>query len=250
LQLEFSMLELALLISMAAGLATGIGALPIIVRRSPGRKTIDFWMGFAAGVMLAVVMLSLLVPALEVAGVWVVSGSFAVGALVLFLADHIIPHVHDSRHEGRETARTGAWLPAIAMAIHNFPEGLAVGVAFGSGDIATGFAIALAIGLHNIPEGMAICAPLTSECESRSKPFIYSILAGLAEPVGAVIGVILVSSIAGLIPFGLGFAAGAMIYVVSDEMVPESHSAGHESIATTGLIIGFILMMVMEAIIA
>lgn len=250
MQLQLTILELAVLVSLTAGLATGIGALPIIARRKPNRKTIDFWMGFAAGVMLAVVMLSLLLPALDVAGVWVVSASFAVGAFVLFLADHIIPHVHNSRYEGREISRTGVWLPAIAMAIHNFPEGLAVGVAFGSNNISVGFAVALAVGIHNIPEGMAICAPLTTECESRPRLFMYSILAGLAEPVGALVGVILVSSIAGLIPFGLAFAAGAMIYVVSDEMVPESHSAGHESTATTGLIIGFILMMVMESMFA
>ena len=242
-------ITLGLTASLIAGLATGIGALPVLVKSDFSRRTLDIMLGLAAGVMLAASAFSLLVPALEhpLGGVWVVAVGFALGGFFVHIADKYIPHEHFEKGlEGPSSNMSRIWLLVIAITIHNFPEGLAVGVAFGSESIGTGVAIAIAIGLQNIPEGLAVAAPLVREGYSKWKAAGIALLTGLVEPIGGLVGVSVVTFAVFLLPYGLAFAAGAMIFVVSDEIVPESHSGGYERLATFGLMVGFILMMILD----
>lgn len=237
------------LASLAAGTATGIGAIPVLFGRDYGRRSLDLMLGFAAGVMLAASAFSLLVPALEheFGGVWVTALGFGLGGVFLVLADKLIPHDHFMKgHEGPSSGMERIWLLVLAITIHNFPEGLAVGVAFGSADPATGTAIAIAIGMQNIPEGLAVAMPLVREGWTRARAAGLALMTGLVEPVGGLLGVSVVSISTFLLPYGLAFAAGAMVYVVSSEMIPESHSGGYERFATVGVMIGFIIMMVLD----
>jgi len=171
------------------------------------------------------------------------------GALVLHLVDRFIPHFHPFLGaEGRPSRLPRVWLFVLAITIHNFPEGLAVGVSFGSGDVAAGLVIAMAIGLQNMPEGLAVALPLLREGYSQGKSLWYAILTGLVEPVGGLLGVALVSIFQPILPWGLAFAAGAMLFVVSDEMIPESHRKGYAREATFGLIAGFVVMMFLDCL--
>lgn len=236
------------LASLAAGTATGLGALPIMFLRDVSDRLLDVMLGFAAGVMLAASSFSLLVPAIELAGVWVTAAGLGLGALSIHIIDRYVPHTHFwSGTEGPESTRfSGLMLMIIAITIHNFPEGLAVGVSFGGGDVNRGLLIALAIGLQNMPEGMAVAFPLVREGYSRSRSLWVATLTGLVEPVGGLLGVALVSVAEPLLPWGLAFAAGAMIFVVSDEIIPESHRKGYEREATFGLLVGFLVMMLLD----
>ncbi|MHA1769120.1 MAG: ZIP family metal transporter, partial [Candidatus Thorarchaeota archaeon] len=163
------------------------------------------------------------------------------------LADRFIPHAHFQKGvEGPSSHMARIWLLVLAITIHNFPEGLAVGVAFGTHDAVTGISVAVAIGLQNVPEGLAVAAPMIREGYSKGKAALLALGTGLVEPIGGLLGVSIVSFAAVLLPYGLAFAAGAMIFVVGDEMIPESHSSGNARIATWGLMIGFIIMMVLD----
>ncbi len=249
MQLIPNVVTMGVIASLLAGAATGLGAIPVLIGGKPSRRTLDIMLGFAAGVMLAAAAFSLLVPALEhpLGGVWVVALGFALGGFFVHVADKFIPHEHfETGHEGPPSAMSRIWLFVIAITIHNFPEGLAVGVAFGAEDMGTGIAIAIAIGLQNIPEGLAVAAPLVREGYSKWKAGGIALLTGLVEPIGGLLGVSVVTFAQFLLPYGLAFAAGAMIFVVSDEIVPESHSGGFARIATIGLMAGFILMMVLD----
>lgn len=208
-------------------------------------------LGFAAGVMLAATSFSLLVPAIELGGVWTAILGFIVGTVSLHLADRFIPHIHPVMgSEGPPSSLRRVWLLILAITIHNFPEGLAVGVSFGSGVIGTGLALATAIGLQNMPEGLAVALPLIREGYGRGKAFWYATLTGLVEPIGGLLGVAIVTISRPLLPLGLAFAAGAMIFVVSDEMIPESHRKGYEREATFGVIVGFAVMMLLDTLFA
>ncbi len=246
-------ITLGILVSLAAGSATGIGALPIFFKKSFSDSTLDILLGFAAGVMLAASSFSLFGPALgmESGGIWIVSIGFASGVLLIHLVDRWAPHKHFIKGpEGRESPRLAAtWLFVIAISIHNFPEGLAVGVCFGTGEVATWLVVAVAIGLQNIPEGTAVAVGLMREGYNKRDSFLVSLATGLVEPIGAAIGVIAVTLAAGMLGFGMAFAAGAMIFVVSDEMIPESHRPGHERQATFGVVIGFLVMMFLDNLI-
>jgi len=245
--MDAEILVLGFVASLAAGLATGVGALPVLLVRDVSERVLDALLGFAAGVMLAATAFSLLIPALELGGVWVCVLGLLFGAFCLHLADRFIPHTHFvSGSEGPSSTLRRIWLLIIAMTIHNFPEGLAVGVSFGAGDVAAGLVVATAIGLQNMPEGLAVAMPLVREGYGRRKALWYATLTGLVEPVGGFLGVALVSLIHPILPWGLAFAGGAMLFVVSDEMIPESHRKGHEREATTGVIIGFALMMLLD----
>jgi ZIP family zinc transporter len=233
--------------SVTAGLATGLGAVPIFFTKKISDKLLDVLLGFSAGVMLAATCFSLIVPALDMSGPLVVVIGIALGALTLHLIDRFVPHFHPaSGPEGRPSKLPKVWLFVVAMTIHNFPEGLAVGLSFGNGDLSTGIAVATAIALQNMPEGLAVALPLVREGYSRGKSFWYATLTGLVEPLGGLLGLVLVSFILPIQPWGLAFAAGAMLFVVSDEMIPESHRKGFEREATFGLIGGFILMMLLD----
>jgi ZIP family zinc transporter len=237
--------------SLLAGLATGAGALPVLLTRRISDKLLDVMLGFSAGVMLAATAFSLIVPAIDISGPLVVVLGIILGALVLHLIDRFVPHFHPALGaEGPASHLSKVWLFVLAITIHNFPEGLAVGVSFGSGDIAAGSVIALAIGLQNMPEGLAVALPLVREGYSRRKSLLYGTLTGLVEPLGGLLGVTLITVFQPILPWGLAFAAGAMLFVVSDEMIPESHKKGFEREATFGLIAGFVVMMLLDTLFA
>ena len=155
-------------------------------------------------------------------------------------------HLIDKREEGRESSLAKIWLFVIAITIHNFPEGLAVGVGFGNNDIKNGLTLALGIGLQNMPEGLAVALALISEDYKPSKAFFIALLTGLVEPIGGFLGLWLVKIFKPVLPFILAFAAGAMLFVISDEIIPETHRNGHERAATYGILVGFVIMMFLD----
>ncbi|MEM0083884.1 MAG: ZIP family metal transporter [Candidatus Methanomethylicia archaeon] len=240
---------LGFLASLLAGLATGIGAIPIFLKESFSDDTLDVLLGFAAGVMSAATAFSLLVPAIDLSGPWIAMGGLIIGALLLHFIDRFTPHLHPvAGFEGPYSKLSKVWLFIIAMTIHNFPEGLAVGVSFGSGNVEAGLIVATAIGLQNAPEGLAVALPLLRERYSRWKAIGYATLTGLIEPIGGFLGIVLVSLAHSLLPWGLVFAAGAMLFIVVDEMIPESHQKGFGRKATFGFISGFSIMMLLDSI--
>lgn len=247
--------------SLAAGLCTGAGALPVLWGRqvSPARQ--NTMLGFAAGVMLAATAFSLILPGLEAAAeatgsqagaAGVVAAGVLLGAAALALFHRILPHEHFIK--GREGADVAGlrrvWLFIFAITLHNLPEGLAVGVGFGGGNIANGAALAIGIGLQNLPEGLAVAVAMLAAGYARGEAFATAALTGLVEPVGGVIGAGAVTFATPLLPWGLAFAAGAMLFVISDEIIPETHRKGRESRATAGLMLGFVVMMVLDVTMA
>ncbi|MFQ5892360.1 MAG: ZIP family metal transporter [Candidatus Methanofastidiosia archaeon] len=242
-----NLILLGFLASLAAGLATGVGALPVLFTKKISDKLMDGMLGFAAGVMLSATAFSLIVPAIEIGGVWITVFGFLFGVLFLDFIDRLIPHMHFiSGLEGPFSSFRRVMLLILAITIHNFPEGVSVGVSFGTGDVNIGIVIALAIGLQNMPEGLAVALSLMREKYSRRKALMLATLTGFVEPVGGFLGVSVVTIFYSLLPLGLSFAAGAMMFVVSDEMIPESHRKGHERIATFGVIVGFSIMIVLD----
>jgi ZIP family zinc transporter len=235
--------------SLVAGLATGFGALPVLFTKRVSDKLLDVMLGFAAGVMLAATSFSLLVPSIDLGGPWIAVIGLLLGAVVLHLIDRFIPHFNPAFGvEGPPSELSRIWLFVLAITIHNFPEGLAVGVSFGSGDVATGLVVATAIGLQNMPEGLAVALPLLREGYSRRRALWYGTLTGLVEPLGGLLGVAIVAISQPLLPWGLAFAAGAMLFVIADEVIPESHKKGYAREATFGLIAGFVIMMLLDVI--
>lgn len=231
-----------------AALATALGALPLLAVRRIGASAQGMLLGFGAGVMLAASVFSLLLPALAVAGEQGASPTAAalqialalgIGAAMLLAADRMLPHQHvpDERRSG-----TAVWLFVFAIALHNVPEGLAIGVAStaGTGAVATG------ISLQNVPEGLIVAIALVSAGYSRLFSFALAVVSGLVEPLAALAGALMVSTSTAMLPWALGGAAGAMLFVVSHEIIPESHRRGHETLATSGLIAGFIAMMLLD----
>lgn len=244
---------LGFLASLAAGLATGAGALPIFFLRRFSERVMDTLLGFAAGVMLAATVFSLIVPAIAAGGVWRAILGLVLGGLLLEAADRLLPHFHlqpGGGAEGPKSSLRKTWLFAIAITIHNLPEGLSVGVGCGSGDLHAGLLLALAIGLQNMPEGLAVALPLLREGYSRRRAFGYATLTGLVEAPMGLLGAALVVWMAPLLPYALAFAAGAMLYVISDEIIPETHRRGYEREATWGLMIGFCLMLALDNLFA
>ncbi|MEM2546775.1 MAG: ZIP family metal transporter, partial [Candidatus Bathyarchaeia archaeon] len=233
------MIHLGFVASLLAGLATGAGALPIFLKKHFSDDTLDVLLGFAAGVMLAATAFSLLVPAIALSGPWVAMAALMMGTLLLHFIDLFVPHFHPvAGPEGPPSKLSKIWLFIIAITIHNFPEGLAVGVSFGSGDVTAGLVVATAIGLQNAPEGLAVALPLLRENYGKGKSLWYATLTGLVEPAGGLLGAALVSLTHSILPWGLAFAAGAMLFVDIDEMVPESHRNGFGRKATVGFIGG------------
>jgi len=242
-----------LIASLAAGLATGVGALPALLVRNVSRLTQNVFLGFGAGVMLAATSFSLLIPAIDatgggLSGVLKVAAGMVLGGLFLWLADRVLPHEHFvNGPEGSDSKRLRRiWLFIIAIVIHNFPEGLAVGVGFGSGDFDAGLSLAIGIGLQNMPEGLVVALALLSEKYTVGRALAVALLSGLVEPIGGALGAGLVSVFGGLLPWGLAFAGGAMLYVVSDEIIPEMHSGRKNARATWGLVGGFVVMMLLD----
>jgi ZIP family zinc transporter len=238
---------------VAAGVATGIGGLALLLVPNPSDYLLDVLLGFTAGVMLAATAFSLLVPALDEGTLAEVLVGVLLGGAALIALDALVPHVHLRFFERGHTDAPGAkraLLLLSALTIHNVPEGMAVGIAFAAGGPELGIPIALAIGIQNVPEGFAAAAPLVAVGSSRRSAIGIAALTGLVEPPAAFIAFATVSIAAALLPLGLAFAAGAMLYVVVDELVPESHARGHERAASAALLLGFALMLALDNAIA
>ncbi|MFA5530370.1 MAG: ZIP family metal transporter [Thiohalomonadaceae bacterium] len=260
-EMMFSPFLTGVLASLAAGLATGVGALPLFALRTVDARTQDMMLGFGAGVMLAASFFSLLNPALAegtlrfdsaaLAATVVVTG-FLSGGLLFFGADHWLPHEHFiAGPEGADPHKLRRiWLFVIAITIHNFPEGLSVGVGFGSGNMSNGLALTIGIALQNMPEGLVVALALAAEGYRRWQAFTVALLTGLVEPVGAVLGAGIVTLAAGMLPWMLALAAGAMIYVISDEIIPETHRKGFQKEATGSVMVGFVVMMFLDVVLA
>lgn len=248
-------MELVLLTALGVGGATVIGALIGFIFKNISHKFSDIVLSFAAGVMLAAAVLGLIIPSLEYGGKYgilvTVAGIFA-GAVCLNLIDKLVPHLHkivgvepESHHNANLSK---VLLFVLAIAIHNLPEGIAAGVGFGSGDTTQALIIAGGIALQNIPEGMVIIAPMLAAEISPRKTFILAMITGLVEVVGTLIGYFAVSISTAILPFALAFAGGTMLYVISDEMIPETHAHGSERGATYALLIGFCVMLVTDVL--
>lgn len=260
--------------AFAAGLftwaLTAFGAAFVFFFKNVNRKLLDILMGAAAGVMIAASFWSLLAPALDYAETsygklaWLpVTIGFLLGGFFLRFIDHIVPHLHLSKPineaEGgalyNKKKLSKSALLFLAITIHNFPEGLAIGVTFGALasqvpnvdiSIMAAISLALGIGLQNIPEGAALSLPIRAEGKSRAKAFAYGAMSAIVEPIGAVIGAAFVMSMTNILPYALAFAAGAMIFVVVEELIPESQSGGNSDSATLGLLLGFVVMMILD----
>ena len=253
-------MELVLLTALGVGGATVVGAAIGFLFRKASHKFSDIVLSFAAGVMLAAAVLGLIVPSIEhgeaygipMALIMTVAGIF-VGAICLNLIDRLVPHLHKlsspdiEAHKNNEKLNK-VLLFVLAIAIHNLPEGIAAGVGFGSGNTAEALLIAGGIALQNIPEGMVIIAPMLATGLSPKKTFLFAALTGVVEVVGTMIGYFAVSVSTVILPFMLAFAGGTMLYVISDEMIPETHAHGAERGATYALLIGFCLMLVFDVL--
>ena len=247
----------ALLGGLAGFAATALGALPALALRGIPQKLEDSLLGMAAGMMLAASAFSLLLPGLEAGtailgnkglGAAIVVFGMAIGVLLMLGLESFTPHVHDGTGPiGPGSERYGrVWLFVFAVALHNLPEGMAIGVSFAGNDLSVGLPLTTAIALQDIPEGLAVALALRSAGFSTLKAVLIAAASGLLEPIGALLGVGLSSGLALAYPTGLGLAAGAMIFVVSHEVIPETHRNGHQTPATMGLMVGFALMMVLD----
>lgn len=242
------------LASILAGLATGLGALPALFFRQVSQRLLYIMLGFAAGVMLAATAFSLLVPGIEYGnqvwpgkGIFVVSLGLLSGAGFLELADRFLPYERFLAQRGELiTSLRKVWLFIAAITLHNFPEGMAVGVSFGGGDWHNGLVIAIAIGLQNIVEGLAVALPLVGLGYQRGQAVFIATMTGLVEPVGGLLGVAAVSVFFPLLPIGMAFAAGAMLFVIADDIIPETQSRGKARSATFAFVFGFVVMMVLD----
>ena len=236
---------------LASGAATGLGGLALLALRRPSHLGLDAALGFTAGVMLGATVFSLLVPALDRGRLGEVLAGFLVGAGFIALLDRLVPHAHarfaERGHLPAEAERAHrAALLLTAMTIHNIPEGAAVGLAFAAGGADLGVPLALAIGIQNVPEGFAAAAPLIPAGVRRLTAIGIAALTGLVEPPAALLAYFGFELFEALLPAGLGFAAGAMLYVVVDELVPESQARGNERVATAALVAGFSLLLVLD----
>ncbi len=253
-------LVLAALGTGFAFLMTAVGAGTVLfVKKDVKQNILRLFLGFAAGVMIAASVFSLIMPALEMAeergqnGIIPVAGGFVLGVLFLLLLDILIPHLHagSKEAEGPKSKLGNSTLLVLAVTLHNIPEGMALGLVCaaageGFGTVAAAVALCVGIGLQNLPEGAAVSLPLKSEGMSRGKAFLLGAGSGIVEPVGGVLAVLFAGAIAPAMPWCLAFAAGAMMYVVIEELIPEAHLGEHSNTATLSALFGFVLMMVLD----
>lgn len=260
---QYSPIIQALMATLFTWAVTALGAGMIFFTKKVNRKLLDGMLGFASGVMIAASYWSLLAPAIELSEglavpVWfpAVTG-FLLGGVFLFAVDKLLPHLHMgddiTNAEGPKTSWQRSVLLITAITMHNIPEGLAVGVAFGAAaaglegaGISSAVALAIGIGIQNFPEGLAVSAPLRREGWSKGKAFMYGQFSGMVEPIAGVIGAAATLLMRPLLPYALAFAAGAMIYVVAEELIPESKREGHSDIPTIGVMLGFAVMMLLD----
>lgn len=249
-------MKLVLLTALGVGGATVIGSIIGFIFKKISHKFSDIVLAFAAGVMLAAAVLGLIIPSVEYGGKYgliiTVAGIFA-GAVCLNLIDKLVPHLHrlagaDTEEHKDNEKLSKVLLFVMAIAIHNLPEGIAAGVGFGSGNTSDALLIAGGIALQNIPEGMVIIAPMLAAGIAPKKTFIFAMITGLVEVAGTLLGYFAVSIASAILPFALAFAGGTMLYVISDEMIPETHAHGSERGATYALLAGFCIMLVSDVL--
>ncbi len=248
-------MDMVLWTALGVGGATVAGAILGFIFKKVSHRFSDIVLSFAAGVMLAAAVIGLILPSLDYGGKFgilvTIAGIFA-GALCLNLMDKLVPHLHklsgvDQEAHPDQTAKLNkVLLFVMAIAIHNLPEGIAAGVGFGTGDTGEAITIAAGIALQNIPEGMVIIGPMLAAGMNRSRTFVAALMTGLVEVLGTIVGYLAVSVSTAVLPFALAFAGGTMLYVISDEMIPETHAHGAERGATYALLAGFALMLVMS----
>jgi len=256
---------LAFLATMGTWAMTALGAAFVFFFKTIQKHVMNTLLGFASGIMIAASFWSLLAPAIELAEDGPVPAyiaatiGFLLGGLFLYVSDHLLPHTHIGSKEGEEegipTHLRRSILLVLSITLHNFPEGLAVGVAIGSaamsgGNMSAALAVAIGIGLQNLPEGAAVSIPLRREGLSRTKSFFYGQASGIVEPIAGVLGALLVTQVTPILPYALAFAAGAMIYVVVEELIPEAQGASDDHkgthYATLGTMLGFAVMMILD----
>ena len=247
-------MKIVLLTALGVGGATVVGALLGFLFKKVSHKFSDMILGFAAGVMMCAAVVGLILPSLEggkLAPLVTVAGVFC-GAAVLNIIDRVVPHLHkivggdSERHPESAKQINKILLFVFAIAIHNFPEGVAAGVGFGSGNTADAITIAGGIALQNIPEGMVIIGPMLAAGINRKNTFLIAAVTGLIEVVGTFLGFFAVSLSSAVLPFALAFAGGTMLYIISDEMIPETHAHGNERSSTYALLVGFCLMLIVD----
>ncbi|MCX8029831.1 MAG: ZIP family metal transporter [Brevinematales bacterium] len=237
-----------------------LGSLGIFIFNTPNRKVLDFLLGFSAGVMLAASIWSLLVPSMNISEFlnipgWILAGgAFIMGTLAIKLLDTLIPHLHidSTKVEGISTNFKKPILLYLAMTLHHIPEGFAVGIALGAMELLpnySGIPVAIGIGIQNIPEGLALSGALLAYGVGKLKSFLYGVMSGFSEIIGGIIGFLVIAAIPHFLPISLAFAAGAMFYIVIEEVIPESQMSGNTDISTAGVIIGFVLMMTLDNVI-
>jgi ZIP family zinc transporter len=248
-------MQIVILTALGVGGATVIGALIGFIFKKISHTFSDIVLSFAAGVMLAAAVLGLILPSLDYGGKYgliiTIAGVFA-GAISLNLIDKLVPHLHKlagiepEAHNNAKISKVLLFVTAIA--IHNLPEGIAAGVGFGSGDTTQALIIAGGIALQNIPEGMVIIGPMLAAGVKPKRTFLLAMITGVVEVIGTFIGYFAVSVATAILPFALAFAGGTMLYVISDEMIPETHSHGHERGATYALLVGFSVMLITDVL--
>ena len=239
-----------IILSTLAGLATGVGGLIVLIKK-PGKKLFGFLGGFAVGVMIILSFFGLILETWEDTNFLITSVSFTIGALLMFLLDFLIPHIHFSiKEEGLlkkpKLFKTGV-LIAAGIALHNFPEGISIGAGYLHFS-SFGLFIAVSIALHNIPEGIAIALPIYKSGVSKLRSFKIALFSGLAEPLGAIVAALFLQSFRFLVPATLAFAAGVMVFITLDELIPVFHEHGHEHSTALGIIIGIIFMFLVIGI--
>ncbi len=245
-------MQLALITALGVGGSTIIGVLFGFLFQKIPHKFNDAILGFAGGIMLAAAIIGLILPSLDEGNIWITAIGILAGAVFLNFADKITPHLHhitgidQETHSDAQNSVNKIMLFVMAIAIHNLPEGIAAGVGFGSENIGNAITVAVGIALQNIPEGMIIVSPLIMAGVPKWRVFLIASFTGIIEIIGTLVGFVAVSVATTILPFALAFAGGTMLYVISDEMIPETHSHGYERMATYSLIFGFITMLIMD----
>ncbi|MBR5201915.1 MAG: ZIP family metal transporter [Clostridia bacterium] len=248
-------MQLVIITALGVGMATVLGSFIGFALKKIPHKFNDITLSFAAGIMLAAAVLGLIIPAMEsgegAGNLLVVIAGILCGAVFLSLMDKVVPHLHhitgvDSESHTESKHLNRVMLFVMAIAIHNLPEGIAAGVSFGTGNVTDALTVAGGIALQNIPEGMVIISPMLNAGVKKSRAFAIALCTGLVEVIGTMLGYFVVNISVAILPFALSFAGGTMLYVISDEMIPETHSHGFEKGATYSLLIGFCVMLAMD----
>lgn len=245
-------MQLAFITALGVGGATIIGVIIGFLFQKIPHEFNDVVLGYASGIMLAAAVIGLILPSIDNGNLWITIVGILGGAIFLNVLDFVTPHLHhitgmdQEAHSDRQSQLNKVLLFVMAIAIHNLPEGIAAGVGFGTANIGNAITVAMGIALQNIPEGMVIVSPLILAGIPKFRVFLIACFTGLIEIIGTIIGFGTVSIASAILPFALAFAGGTMLYVVSDEMIPETHSHGYERPATYALILGFITMLIMD----